>query len=602
LLHTHNAKENLKSPPVRSADKKQGNNVVTYQFVDNRAEAITPHKFQKMSNNNQLSNRVSQLKAYAESPNINSPTAIQKKENQTGLPDQLKSGIEQLSGYSMNDVKVHYNSSKPAQLRAHAFAQGTEIHLGMGQEKHLPHEAWHVVQQKQGRVKPTLQMKGKVDINDDPGLEKEADEMGSKAERIQESNLQNTYVEKPFSSALTQLRHLSMGVSGLTHLVVLDEERDSIFEGKEGQEVEEGDQVTIETEDEVYSRRGPNQELFREHDEFGAQSYIWNKTEELFKGGSRIGLRGRQYIRKDALKPLSRTSELPWHMIRTRPESGPEPERVHPDDQRTRGSHKLIRFDIWHKNAEAPGTPPVSDFGHLTVFDYATGGAYEIRGKYTRDGIIDMPAFPSAERDETLEGARPYPYRIIDKTHSIPPGSVEPRTKTLPGMWQSQAVRNDTEADGTKTPKFNRVDALTLMLTEAEYRYIMSMFRQRLQDNMYSVYKEAQSRMIAGPIEGHKLVSRCLSFLEDLAAQRSYSTTVGAAYSILQSFITEHISKRSTALLGETMDLRRDAPTGQLSEETPYSIRPGSTVAYGKGIPSSGVPRRPRVDMSEYRF
>jgi hypothetical protein len=59
--------------------------------------------------------------------------------------------------------------------------RGTDIHLGPGQEKHLPHEAWHVVQQKQGRVKPTIQMKGKVNINDDIGLEKEADVMGLKA-------------------------------------------------------------------------------------------------------------------------------------------------------------------------------------------------------------------------------------------------------------------------------------------------------------------------------------------------------------------------------------------------------------------------------------
>jgi hypothetical protein len=53
--------------------------------------------------------------------------------------------------------------------------------LGAGQEKHLPHEAWHVVQQKQGRVKPTMQMKDKVNINDTAGLEKEADVMGIKA-------------------------------------------------------------------------------------------------------------------------------------------------------------------------------------------------------------------------------------------------------------------------------------------------------------------------------------------------------------------------------------------------------------------------------------
>ncbi len=103
--------------------------------------------------------------------------------NRTGLPDQLKSGIENLSGYSMDDVRVHYNSSKPAALNALAYAQGTEIHLGAGQERHLPHEAWHVVQQKQGRVRPTLQMKGGVGVNDDVGLEREADVIGEKASR-----------------------------------------------------------------------------------------------------------------------------------------------------------------------------------------------------------------------------------------------------------------------------------------------------------------------------------------------------------------------------------------------------------------------------------
>jgi len=101
--------------------------------------------------------------------------------NNTGLPDTIKSGIENLSGLSLDDVKVHYNSPKPAQLQAHAFAQGADIHMAPGQEKHLPHEAWHVVQQKQGRVRPTMQMKGKVKINDDAGLEKEADVMGAKA-------------------------------------------------------------------------------------------------------------------------------------------------------------------------------------------------------------------------------------------------------------------------------------------------------------------------------------------------------------------------------------------------------------------------------------
>jgi len=108
-------------------------------------------------------------------------TPIQKQENKTGMPDHLKSNLESMSGFDMSDVRVHYNSDKPAQLQAHAYAQGTDIHIAPGQERHLPHEAWHVVQQKQGRVKPTMQLKGKVNINDDKGLEKEADVMGGKA-------------------------------------------------------------------------------------------------------------------------------------------------------------------------------------------------------------------------------------------------------------------------------------------------------------------------------------------------------------------------------------------------------------------------------------
>ncbi|MDE1206968.1 DUF4157 domain-containing protein [Tenacibaculum larymnensis] len=105
---------------------------------------------------------------------------VQKKENNTGLPDNLKSGIETMSGYSMDDVNVHYNSDKPAQLNAHAYAQGTDIHIASGQEKHLAHEAWHVVQQKQGRVQPTTSF-GSAQINDNKSLEKEADVMGAKA-------------------------------------------------------------------------------------------------------------------------------------------------------------------------------------------------------------------------------------------------------------------------------------------------------------------------------------------------------------------------------------------------------------------------------------
>ena len=178
--HADKTQEN-KSKSVSSANSQKQNDVKsTFQFVDNRPDAITQRKLQKMANNSPQVKKTAQLQEMTKNHSATQQQSNQKKKNNTGLPDHLKTGIENLSGYSMDDVKVHYNSDKPAQLQAHAYAQGTEIHLASGQEKHLPHEAWHVVQQKQGRVKPTLQMKGKMNVNEDIGLEKEADVMGAK--------------------------------------------------------------------------------------------------------------------------------------------------------------------------------------------------------------------------------------------------------------------------------------------------------------------------------------------------------------------------------------------------------------------------------------
>jgi hypothetical protein len=199
--HVDKTQEN-KSQTVSATDsQKQSSGESTFQFVDNRPEAIAQRKLQEVANNSHQAKQVAQLQAMADNYTAQQHQPIQKKENNTGLPDNLKSGIENLSGYSMDDVKVHRNSDKPAQLNAHAFAQGTDIHLASGQENHLPHEAWHVVQQNQGRVKPTMQMKGKLNVNDDAGLEKEADVMGAKASSAQfneqllqrKSNFNQTY-------------------------------------------------------------------------------------------------------------------------------------------------------------------------------------------------------------------------------------------------------------------------------------------------------------------------------------------------------------------------------------------------------------------------
>ena len=197
--HSDKTQENKSQSLANAVSQKQSGAESTFQFVDNRPEAVAQRKLQEMADNSQ---QVSQLRAFQDMAN-NSPQTeqaaqlqamadnnrekrqpLQKASSKTGLPDALKSGMENLSGQSLDHVKVHYNSAKPAAIQAHAFAQGSNIHLAAGQEKHLPHELGHVVQQMEGRVKPTVNVDG-VQVNDDPGLEIEATLMGDRALQMQ---------------------------------------------------------------------------------------------------------------------------------------------------------------------------------------------------------------------------------------------------------------------------------------------------------------------------------------------------------------------------------------------------------------------------------
>jgi hypothetical protein len=155
-----------------------------FQFKDNRSSSISKSKqtaqlmgIDEGEEDMQLKGDTNQKMRIDEE---GEERPIQQKENNTGLPDLLKSGMENLSGMNLNHVQTHYNSLKPATMQAHAIAQGSTIHLASGQEKHLPHELAHVVQQAQGRVQPTTSVNGMA-VNDNVGLEKEADAMGAKA-------------------------------------------------------------------------------------------------------------------------------------------------------------------------------------------------------------------------------------------------------------------------------------------------------------------------------------------------------------------------------------------------------------------------------------
>jgi hypothetical protein len=105
------------------------------------------------------------------------------------LPPSIRSKMEATFGADFSDVRIHANSQAPTMLNALAFTQGSNVHFGPNQyQPHDPqglellgHELTHVVQQRQGHnnVKVPLGMV----VVDDPGLEREADVIGTRAER-----------------------------------------------------------------------------------------------------------------------------------------------------------------------------------------------------------------------------------------------------------------------------------------------------------------------------------------------------------------------------------------------------------------------------------
>ncbi len=88
-------------------------------------------------------------------------------------------GMDVADHQPIQAASEHGQEYQPLESATWPTGEGT-IQRQAGQERHLPHEAWHVVQQKQGRVKPTIQAQG-ISLNNNEGLEREADRMGGVA-------------------------------------------------------------------------------------------------------------------------------------------------------------------------------------------------------------------------------------------------------------------------------------------------------------------------------------------------------------------------------------------------------------------------------------
>ena len=88
---------------------------------------------------------------------------IARKAGPAALPAQLAQGVESLGANDVTGVDVHFDSPVAASNGASAYAQGGAIHVAPGIDSTMVHEAWHVVQQAQGRVNPTMQRRADSD-------------------------------------------------------------------------------------------------------------------------------------------------------------------------------------------------------------------------------------------------------------------------------------------------------------------------------------------------------------------------------------------------------------------------------------------------------
>lgn len=104
------------------------------------------------------------------------------------LPEDVQAKMENSFGTSFADVNIHQNDNSATDMGALAYTQGNDVHFAPGQynpgsqagQELIGHELTHVVQQRQGNVKSTMKQGG-VNINDDSGLEHDADVAGKQA-------------------------------------------------------------------------------------------------------------------------------------------------------------------------------------------------------------------------------------------------------------------------------------------------------------------------------------------------------------------------------------------------------------------------------------
>lgn len=172
----HNSLEDISSRSIQEESEGTQEN----SFVDQSSEMLEQQAFEAAVSNSpeMLEDLTWQNSIYQQ----------EKQTNQTGIPDATKLALEQQTGLDLSEVRVHYNSDKPALVHALAYTEGLNIYLASGAEDYLEHELWHVIQQMRGEVSATEIIGGKQ-VDTSPTKEIEADEQ---AQQIQSTTTNET--------------------------------------------------------------------------------------------------------------------------------------------------------------------------------------------------------------------------------------------------------------------------------------------------------------------------------------------------------------------------------------------------------------------------
>ena len=117
---------------------------------------------------------------------------VQRRSENGGLPEAVRAKMEHAFASDFSEVRIDPSSPKAAEIGAWAYAQGETVHFAPGKfqprsqagQRLIAHELAHVVQQRQGRVRPTARLGG-LPVNAEARLEQEADRLATRATRDQ---------------------------------------------------------------------------------------------------------------------------------------------------------------------------------------------------------------------------------------------------------------------------------------------------------------------------------------------------------------------------------------------------------------------------------